>query len=304
MPKMFWFSESLETDLSINMFQYFNPTFCRGPNLSFFGLGPWAVIHGINCQIYKYSYLSNMIFNDAIWSLFSKLSENHDIGSTEFKLWQRKESSNHLDKVDSIVEYLSAAINFSTDHPMPKMFWFSESLETDLSINMFQYFNPTFCRGPNLSFFGLGPWAVIHGINCQIYKYSYLSNMIFNDAIWSLFSKLSENHDIGSTEFKLWQRKESSNHLDKVDSIVEYLSAAINFSTDHPMPKMFWFSESLETDLSINNFMFQSKFCRGPNLSFFGLGPWAIYYPWYRQIYKYFYLSNMIFDDAIWFLFF
>ncbi len=36
-----------------------------------------------------------MIFDSAIWSIFSKLSENHkkfDIGSTEFKLWQLKES--------------------------------------------------------------------------------------------------------------------------------------------------------------------------------------------------------------------
>ncbi len=26
---------------------YFNPKFHRGPNLSVFGLGPWAIIHGI-----------------------------------------------------------------------------------------------------------------------------------------------------------------------------------------------------------------------------------------------------------------
>ena len=25
----------------------FNPKFCWGPNLSFFGLGPWAIIHGM-----------------------------------------------------------------------------------------------------------------------------------------------------------------------------------------------------------------------------------------------------------------
>ncbi len=25
----------------------FNPTFRRDPNLSFFGLGPWAIIHGV-----------------------------------------------------------------------------------------------------------------------------------------------------------------------------------------------------------------------------------------------------------------
>ncbi len=37
---------------------------------------------------------------------------------------------------------------------------------------------------------------------------------------------------------------------------------------------------------------FNPKFRWGHNLSFFGLGPWAIYNPWYRQIGKYFYLSN------------
>ncbi len=26
---------------------YFNPKFRLDPNLSFFGLGPWAIIHGI-----------------------------------------------------------------------------------------------------------------------------------------------------------------------------------------------------------------------------------------------------------------
>ena len=44
---------------------------------------------------------------------------------------------------------------------------------------------------------------------------------------------------------------------------------------------------------------FNPKFRSVPNLSFFGLGPWAIYNPWYHQIGKYFYLSNMNFDDII-----
>ena len=58
--------------------------FVRGPNLSFFGLGPWAIY---------YSWLANT-FISQIWFLktpfelfFSKLSENPkkcDIGSTEF----------------------------------------------------------------------------------------------------------------------------------------------------------------------------------------------------------------------------
>ena len=46
---------------------------------------------------------------------------------------------------------------FSTIHSMSKILWFSESLERDLSNDVFQLL------GPNLSFFGLGPWAIIHG---------------------------------------------------------------------------------------------------------------------------------------------
>ncbi len=42
MSNILGFSGSLERDLS-NV----NPTFRWGPNLSFFGLGPWAIIHGI-----------------------------------------------------------------------------------------------------------------------------------------------------------------------------------------------------------------------------------------------------------------
>ncbi len=49
-----------------------------------------ALDHSWYRQIVKYFYLSNMIFDDTI---FSKISENHDIGSTEFKLWQLIEST-------------------------------------------------------------------------------------------------------------------------------------------------------------------------------------------------------------------
>ncbi len=63
------------------------------------------------------------------------------------------------------------------------------------------------------------------------------------------------------------------------------------------MSKMLWFSESLQKDLA--NDVFQSKFRWGHNLSFFAIGPWAI-----GQIGKYFYLSNMNFDDTIWKVFF
>ena len=66
----------------------FNPKFRLDPNLSFFGLGPWTIIHGI-------AKLANA-FISQIWTLMtpferplSKLSENQkiiEIGSTEFKL--------------------------------------------------------------------------------------------------------------------------------------------------------------------------------------------------------------------------
>ena len=66
----------------------FNPKFFRSPNLSFFGLGPWAIIHGI-------AKLANTFLSQICTLMtpferyFYKLSENHkifDIGSAEFKL--------------------------------------------------------------------------------------------------------------------------------------------------------------------------------------------------------------------------
>ncbi len=74
-----------------------NPKFRWGPNLSFFGLGPWAIIHGMaklaNTFISQIQFLM-VPFERSL----SKLSENQkivEIGSTEFKLWQLKESPNH-----------------------------------------------------------------------------------------------------------------------------------------------------------------------------------------------------------------
>ena len=73
---------------------YLNPTFCRGQNLSFFGLGPWAIIHGLA----KLANISNMNFftkKTPFERSLSKLSEKQkivEIGSTEFKFWQLKES--------------------------------------------------------------------------------------------------------------------------------------------------------------------------------------------------------------------
>ncbi len=57
---------------------YFNPKIRRGHNLSFFGLGPWAIIHGIaklaNTFIVQIRILM-MLFERCV----SKLSENNII---------------------------------------------------------------------------------------------------------------------------------------------------------------------------------------------------------------------------------
>ena len=107
--------------------------------------------------------------------------------------------------------------NFSNADPMSKILWFLKSLKKYLSNDVFK---SKFRQGHNLSFFGLGPWAIIHGITKLVNT--------FISQIWSLmtsfersFYKLSENHklfDIGSTEFKLWQLKESPNHTTAITS--------------------------------------------------------------------------------------
>ena len=93
---------------------YFNPKICRGHNLSFFGLGPWAIIHGIakfaNIFIVQIRILM-MLFERCV----SKLSENNiivQIGFTEFKLWQLK----RIIKLrgGGELQLISTAINFTT----------------------------------------------------------------------------------------------------------------------------------------------------------------------------------------------
>ncbi len=59
-----------------------NPTFRWGPNLSFFGLGPWAIIHGI-AKLANTFYLSNMNFDDTILKGLFLKHKIFDIGSTE-----------------------------------------------------------------------------------------------------------------------------------------------------------------------------------------------------------------------------
>ncbi len=70
----------------------FNPKFCWGPNLSFFGLGPWAIIHGMAKLANTYIAQIRTLMTPFERSP-SKLSENQkiiEIGCTEFKLWQLK----------------------------------------------------------------------------------------------------------------------------------------------------------------------------------------------------------------------
>ena len=76
----------------------FNTTFCWDHNLSFFGLGPWAIIHGT-------TKLANTFISSLMTSFersLSKHSENHkivDIGSTVLKLWQLKEPKIEITRV-------------------------------------------------------------------------------------------------------------------------------------------------------------------------------------------------------------
>ncbi len=66
----------------------FDPKFCWGLNLSFFGLGPWAIIHGMAKLANTFiSQIRTLII--PFERYLSKLSENQKIvaiGSTEFKL--------------------------------------------------------------------------------------------------------------------------------------------------------------------------------------------------------------------------
>ena len=137
----------------------------------------------------------------------SKLSENHkivEIGSTEFKLWQPKESLNHwLNGGGVAVEHLSTAVTLV---PLVQCQKYYDFLKAEKNIFQMMCFNPIFIRDLNLPFFGLGPWAIIHGV-------AKLGNS-FITRIWTLMipferylSKLSENKKIvaiRSTKFKLW----------------------------------------------------------------------------------------------------
>ena len=70
---------------------YFNPKIRRGHNLSFFGLGPWAIYYSWYRLIGNIFIVQIRILMMLFERCVSKLSENNiivEIGSTEFKLWQ------------------------------------------------------------------------------------------------------------------------------------------------------------------------------------------------------------------------
>ena len=68
---------------------YFNPIFRCGHNST---LNHGLLLHGIVLNLSSLKYL--VLFEKS----FSKLLENHKIGSTEFKLWRLNESTNQLIK--------------------------------------------------------------------------------------------------------------------------------------------------------------------------------------------------------------
>ena len=88
------FYDFLKAEKKTFQMMYFNPKFHWGLNLSFFGLGPWAIIHGL-------AELGNVQIQSLMTPFersLSKLSENQkiiEIEFTEFKLWQPKECPNH-----------------------------------------------------------------------------------------------------------------------------------------------------------------------------------------------------------------
>ncbi len=66
--------------------------------MSFFALGPWAIIHGIGPKLANSVISRIRTMMVPFERSLSKLSENHkigEIGSTEFKLWRLKESLSH-----------------------------------------------------------------------------------------------------------------------------------------------------------------------------------------------------------------
>ncbi len=63
--------------------------------------------------------------------------------------------------------------------------------------------------------------------------------------------------------------------------VVEHLSTAITLVPLIQCQNFYDFLKAYKETFQI--MCLNPTFRRGPNLAFFGLGPWAIYNPWYRQ---------------------
>ncbi len=186
-----------------------NPKFCRGPNLSFFGLGPWAIIHGI-------AKLANT-FISQIWFLMTPFERYLD--TFQMMCFNPKFNRGPNLSFFGLGPWAMVSPNWQILLSLKYELWWYHLKGIRYFLNEV-FSNPKFRRGHNLSFFGLGPWAIIHGI-------AKLANT-FISQIWILMtpferslSKLSENHkifDIGSSVY--------------------------------PMSTILWFSESLEKYLS------------------------------------------------------
>ena len=105
--------------------------------------------------------------------------------------------------------------------------------------------------------------------------------------------------DLRKSSYGSWKSVQTIDLTAVEGDVAEDLSAATTFVLMIQFQKCYDFLKAYKETFQM--VCFNPKFRWGPNLSFFGLGPWAIYYSWYDQ---YFYRSNINFDDTIWNVFF
>ena len=136
---------------------------------------------------------------------------------------------------------------FSTVDPMSKMLWFSESLERDLSNDVFQ--SKIFFRGPNLSFFGLGPWVSMVSPNWQILlslKYDFWWHHM--KGVFVSFQKILKLLilDQRNSSYGSWK---SPRTIDETEGwvVVKHLSAAITLVSSIQCPGNFPLSNFRES---------------------------------------------------------
>ena len=102
--------------------------------------------------------------------------------------------------------------NLNSIDPISMIFWFSESLERDLSngtINVHIWEITEFTN------FDPKPWIIAHGPRPKMRNYGPNQNRDFNTSFERYFSKLSENYkivEIGWSELKLWLLKDAQLH--------------------------------------------------------------------------------------------